>query len=177
VRDRRKVVRSHTRERALGHLDLHEPFARMHPDAIQREQWISRGKSLWRTRTVKMRNETTQRASEDRPLVEIAKKASDRFTRKQLFRRRRVDGRVGSARGGRACSTTAARSALGYTKENRMNQERARRQRHCDKANRNATFFAHTALYENASALSADTRGSQSRMETGIRADGRQEAV
>ena len=38
-------------------------------------------------------------------------------------------------------------------------------------------FFAHTALYENASALSADTRGSQSRMETGMGAHGQQKAV
>ena len=38
-------------------------------------------------------------------------------------------------------------------------------------------FFAYASLRENASALSADTWGSQSRMETGIGADGQQEAV
>jgi len=40
-----------------------------------------------------------------------------------------------------------------------------------------ALFFAYASLRGNASALSADTRGSQSRMGTGIGAHGQQEAV
>jgi len=38
-------------------------------------------------------------------------------------------------------------------------------------------FFAYASLHENASARSADARGSQSRMETAIGANGPQEAV
>ncbi len=129
--------------------DGHNDLLRRGPPSVTRLNWTKRHRSIF-----VIVNSALQRLRE-RPLSV------------------NVEGRCGSIRGGRACSTTANRCALGYTKDNGLLGDSAIAIRLIALA----LFFAYASLREDPSALSADTRGSQSRMGTGICAHGQQEAV
>ena len=56
------------------HIDARKTLARMHPDAVQSEQRIARGKGPWSRRAIKMRDQSVQRTAINTPLVKVAEK-------------------------------------------------------------------------------------------------------
>jgi len=56
------------------HIDARKTLTRMHPDAVQSEQRIARGKGPWSRRAIKMRDQSAQRTAINKPLVKVAEK-------------------------------------------------------------------------------------------------------